>query len=517
MHLVKDFWRNNPTACVLSLIGALVAIRTAMAIASPLELGPDEAQYWRWSRTLDFGYYSKPPLIAWVIALSTAVFGDSEWAIRLFAPALHGVAAFFVYLLGARAFDRRIGAWAAAIYLLMPGVFLSSAIMSTDVVLLPPSAAALYFLWRFRDEPTYRHAILAGACIGLAMLAKYAALYLYGGVVLAALIDRETRKALLSPAGLALLVSSLVVLAPNLMWNAANDFATVSHTADNVNGGGVDIDPFSLVRFVLDQSAVFGPVLMLLLLAGFVLVVGRKDKWTSTREFWLICFVAPPLLIILAQEILSRAHANWAASAYPAASILVASWIDRVFGRPASRRAVGPWIKGGVALNVAVGVVFSVMWVLPALADATGMSMTMKGVRGWKETVAELSVRARELNATAIMVDDRELWHGLDYYTRNQDLPPVRTWRRGAAPRSHAEDKGRMRPGDDVRVLVASGAKGLRAMIRQDFTTIEELGYLDIPLGPTRDRQLKLYVASDYRPAERTPEFEAKFAHIRER
>ena len=520
MHALKDFWRSKPTTCVLAVIGALVAMRVGMVIATPLEIGPDEAQYWRWSRALDFGYYSKPPLIAWMIALSTSVLGDSEWAIRLLAPVLHGVAAFFLYLLGARAFDRRIGAWSAAVYLLMPGVFLSSVIMSTDVVLLPASAAALYYLWRFREEPAFSHAILAGACVGLAMLGKYAAVYLYAGIALAALIDRDMRKAMLSPAGAALLAASLVVLAPNLIWNANNGFATVSHTADNANLSGAGFDLSSVFTFLADQAAVFGPVLLLVLLAGFAMIVGRKDKWTSTREFWLICFIAPPLLVILAQEILSRAHANWAASAYPAASILVASWIDRVFGRPTSRRPVGPWIKGGVAVNLAVGVLFSVMWVMPFIADATGISTTMKGVRGWKETVAELSSRATGLDATAIMVDDRELWHGIDYYGRGQqlppELPPVRAWQRGSAPRSHAEEEGKMQPGEDARVLVASSGEGLRAMIRQDFAAIEEIGYLDIPLGPTRDRQLKLYLASGYRPAERTAEFEATYAPMRE-
>ena len=31
----------------------------------------DEAQYWLWSRDLAFGYFSKPPLIAWLIRLAT--------------------------------------------------------------------------------------------------------------------------------------------------------------------------------------------------------------------------------------------------------------------------------------------------------------------------------------------------------------------------------------------------------------------------------------------------------------
>ncbi len=511
MNALKSLWRDNPVACVLVTIGALVALRIGMVIATPLEIGPDEAQYWRWSRTLDFGYYSKPPMIAWAIAASTAVFGDSEWAIRLLSPVLHGVAAVFLFLLGRKAFDNRIGAWSAAIYLLMPGIFLSSTIMSTDAVLLPASAAALYFLWCFRESPGYRNAILAGACIGLAMLGKYAALYLYGGVALTALIDRDMRKAVLSPAGGALVIASLVVLGPNLYWNAANDFATVGHTADNANIAEAGFNPLNVFDYLADQIAVFGPVTMLLLLAGFATIVGRKDKWTSTREFWLVCFVVPPLFVIMGQEILSRAHANWAASAYPAASVLVASWIDRAFGRPTGRLKVGPFIKGGVALNVFIGVLFSVIWTLPWLADATGASNAMKGVRGWKETTRELSARAAELGATAILVDDRELWHGLDYYSRNTEMAPVRQWQRWPSPRNHAEQAGGLQSTEDARVLVASISADLRPKIRQDFASFEELGYLTIPIGPTRARKLKLYLASDYAQAPRTPEFEAAF------
>lgn len=492
-------------------IAGLVVLRIGMVIATPLEIGPDEAQYWRWSRTLDFGYYSKPPMIAWVIALSTSIFGDSEWAIRILSPVLHGIAAIFLFLLGRKAFDNRVGAWAAAIYLLMPGIFLSSTIMSTDAVLLPASAAALYFLWRFRETPTYRNAILAGACIGLAMLGKYAALYLYGGAALAALVDRDMRKALLSPAGAALGIASLVVLAPNLYWNAANDFATVGHTADNANLAAANPNLLSALDFIVDQIAVFGPVMLLLLLAGFATIVGRKDKWTSTREFWLVCFVAPPLLVIMGQEIISRAHANWAASAYPGACVLVACWIDRVFGRPSGRLKVAPFIKGGIALNVFIGALFSLMWVLPSLADVTGASNAMKGVRGWKQTVAEVSERANGINASAIMTDDRELWHAIDYYGRNIEMLPVRQWQRGSTPHSHAEEAGPLQPGDDARLMIVSSNEGIRGILRQDFASIDPIGYITIPLGPTRERKLKVYLASGYTHAERTAEFEATY------
>ena len=55
------------------LTAALTAARLVALFRTPLELYPDEAQYWLWSRTLDFGYYSKPPVIAWAIWATTVV------------------------------------------------------------------------------------------------------------------------------------------------------------------------------------------------------------------------------------------------------------------------------------------------------------------------------------------------------------------------------------------------------------------------------------------------------------
>jgi hypothetical protein len=512
MQALTKLWRRNPAATVALAVSLIVALRLFAVVATPLEIGPDEAQYWRWSRTLDYGYYSKPPLIAWIIAASTAVFGDGEWAIRFFSPILHGLASFFLFLLGKQAFDARIGAWSSAIYLLMPGIFLSSTIMSTDAVLLPAWAAALYFLWRFRDEPKLVNGALAGAAIGLAMLAKYAALYLYVGAALASLFDRDMRKALRSPAGAALIVASLVVLAPNLWWNAANNFATVSHTADNANLGEAGFDLLHVFGFLEDQMAVFGPITLILLFGGFALVLHRKDTSTSTREIWLTAFIIPPLAVILGQEIISRAHANWAATAYPAACVLLAAWIDRGFGGETSRFKVKKPLLAGIGLNALIGVAFTVVWIAPSIGDLTGLANAFKRLRGWEQTASDLGAMAAKQNATVIMVDERELWHGIDYYGRNMSLPPVRAWQRGDTPRSHAEEAGKVEPAEaDQTILLASVGDGFHSMFAADFKTLTPLGELKVPLGPKKERVIRLYLASGYHPQPRTAEFEAKY------
>ena len=66
---------------------------------SPLELSVDEAQYWHWSKKLDFGYFSKPPLIAWLISISTSIFGNEEWSVRIFSTIIHFLYRLFYGLL----------------------------------------------------------------------------------------------------------------------------------------------------------------------------------------------------------------------------------------------------------------------------------------------------------------------------------------------------------------------------------------------------------------------------------
>ena len=240
-------------------------------------------------------------------------------------------------------------------------------------------------------------------------------------------------------------------------------------------------------------------------------MLGRKDKETTTRELWLLCFIVPPLVVILGQEIMSRAHANWAAVAYPASSVLLASWIGRTFGGETGRIKAGGLIKTGVGLNAVIGVFFAVIWLAPSIGDAIGGSNAFKRVRGWEQTADELGASALRHNATALMLDEREVWHGVDYYGRDRNLPPVRAWRRGDHPRSHAEEAGTIRPGEDRIVLIASVVPEDRPKIRADFDSIESLGELSVPLGPKKKRVLKLYLASGYHPLPRTAEYNTKF------
>ncbi|MBA3817002.1 MAG: glycosyltransferase family 39 protein, partial [Parachlamydiaceae bacterium] len=73
----------------VNLLLAFLCLKTAaivfVILYAGIGLGPDEAQYWTWSQHLDWGYYSKPPGIAWQNWLGTYLFGSTEIGVRSMA------------------------------------------------------------------------------------------------------------------------------------------------------------------------------------------------------------------------------------------------------------------------------------------------------------------------------------------------------------------------------------------------------------------------------------------------
>src|SRR5437660_10862277 len=62
-------------AAALLILGAALLRLLYLACDCPLDLAPDEAHYWDWSRHLDWSYYSKGPLVALLIRAACALAG----------------------------------------------------------------------------------------------------------------------------------------------------------------------------------------------------------------------------------------------------------------------------------------------------------------------------------------------------------------------------------------------------------------------------------------------------------
>lgn len=489
MSELLNIWRARPVRSFVVLAGCLTLLRIAVLAFSNADLGPDEAQYWVWSRDFAFGYFSKPPLIAWAIGLSTGLFGDSEWAARLTAPLFHLGAASFVFALGRRLYGDAAGFWAGIGWLVLPGVALSSVLITTDALLLFFWSAALYFFFRLVEaRGSLVFAALLGAAVGLGMMSKYAMIYFPLGAGLAFALSADMR------AGLKwrdLLVAALIaalMLAPNLAWNAAHDFRTIAHTAANARWNGSLLHPAKFAEFVVAQAGVFGPVPFLLLIWGAATLGKRLRQAGPARaaDLALLAFVAPPLLIVSLQALISRAHANWAAAAFPAALILVTAW--------AFRARIGWLARAGALVHAAAAALFLAAFANFALADAVGAGTALRGVRGWKEAAAALNGAARGYDA--VLVDDREVMGPLIFYAR--EAPPFMALDSNNRVEHHYEAFMPYDPARAERVLAVLTDDSPLAL-EEKFSSIRRVGEIDADLGSGRKRRLYLFEASGYR------------------
>ena len=147
---------DRATLAFLLVLITVTAARVVALFYIPLGLYFDEAQYWMWSRAFDWGYFTKPPLIAWVIGSTTLLAGtDAEWAVRLGAPIAHMSAAGALFILGRSMYGAWAGFWAGFGWLMLPGVWFSSSVISTDALLLPLWSIALLAMWRLVSTPAW--------------------------------------------------------------------------------------------------------------------------------------------------------------------------------------------------------------------------------------------------------------------------------------------------------------------------------------------------------------------------
>ena len=495
-------------AWTLGFVGLLTAVRIAGLFLSPVELYPEEAQYWLWSRHLAAGYYSKPPMVAWAIWATTRL-GDGEALVRLAAPLAHGAAALMLARAGRRLYGGWTGLWGAAIYSLAPGVQLSAAVIATDSLVMACSALAVwsYAAWLTSEDVRGRlgWAAALGVALGLGGLSKYAIAYIALGLALHAVLSPATRRRwrareVAATAGLALLT-----LAPNLAWNAAHGFQTLAHTAHDAALGGRAgphrlnlLDSRTEPGFVISQLGVFGPVPLGVLIVGAILALRRRGP---AADGALGALAAPALVLILLESLLARANANWAAVAYVPASLLVAAWLVRWRARL--------WLGLALATGAATLGVFLAAGESTALADRLGLANSFKRARGWEAVDALVTREARALSPaglSAITVDDRFTFNALAYYGRRDwppGAPPLTVWVREIRPGNEAEGDRPLKAG--ARVLFVDVGGAYRAEAMRDFTRVRPLGAWKVWTDPRHAREVYMFLGQDYRRRPRDP------------
>jgi len=478
----------------LTAVGALTVVRLIGLQFSVVDLYVDESQYWSWSRELAFGYYSKPPMIAWVIAAADAVCGSGEACVRAPAAILYFGTSVLVYAIGLRLYGGTVAFFAGLTVALAPGVAFSARIVSTDVPLLFFWALALFAWLQLVLGGSRRWAVVLGAAFGFGLLSKYAMAYFVPCAVLAGLVEPRARRLLAAPALWIAFAAGALFLVPNIIWNLANGLVTMAATGRNIAESGVRLEPANALEFVASQFVLVGPIVFATLL---VLAVRIRSSLVTADDRLMLAFSLPIYGAITARALIAEANANWAAAGAISAFVVATAILVRT-GRLrliAAGLAIGAVCQAGLL----VGDRFANRVTVPALASPDVYRRTI----GWRALGVEVARIIAARGARSIVADGRADVAALLYYAA--DGPTVYAWPQpGARPQDHFE-LTRPLPADAPEPILAIDMCTDPDRFAAQFGSVARAGSITVPTGPTSTRTHAVFLLADRRAMPAAP------------
>jgi hypothetical protein len=516
----------------------------------PIDLSGDEAQYWEWSRALDWSYYSKGPLVAYVIRASTAVFGSEMWAVRLPALVFAVGTSVLTYWLTRRLFGSdRLALGVILLNHVVPMFVAGSLLMTID----PPyffcwGLASAFFALAVLDGKRWAW-VGVGLSVGVGILAKYGMLIWPIGMLAFLLIDPASRRWLRTPWPYVAMAIALVFLIPPIVWNVQHDGVTFKHVAKQTGAAkqGKALDG-NFLEFLGSQLGVLGPALAVIV-GGAIAYAWRRQSVIRERPSprpspgvpgegerhhraaVLLLWMGLPLFVIcVLGSLRSKMQVNWPAAAYFTWMILAAYFLGTRLASVASWRPWRMWFWGAAVFGVAMMPVahdFEVVYPLIARYNAWRVDrLKARGVtdekklaraqvemrqadptaklKGWKELGARVSREMHGLHQPFVLCEDYMQTAEMAFYVNGQP----KTFCVG--PYIRKIDDRKRRTQYDVwpdRSLAQPHLRGRDAIyvgymndtVRGAFASVEELPEEPIVRRGQKVRRFKVYRCRDFR------------------
>lgn len=495
-----------PAAKVYFWLLCLLFGRLAYSFFCPLELSGDEAYYWDWGRSLDWGYFSKPPLIAWLMAFGEQFLGGSAFALRSLAAVFGTGGLLACYLLAKSLFGERTAFFALAALVCSPANAALNLIITIDAPLVFCWSLALLSFWKLIASPSWawKWAALLFLALGFGTLSKQMMLTFIPLAFCFLLFSAEHRKSLRNPRLYATLLLPALFLVPTLLWNARHEWITVQHTAHHFAGEFSLLKSISrLFGFLLSQAGVLSPITWALTVASLLSGAYCLRRFRP-QELYLWLFSAPALLAICLLSFQRNINPNWPAVFYPAGILFTAAWATNQFSTGKLYRWRS-WFKPGLYCGAALALLAYALPVLMAPLGLAGSKIDITArLGGWRSLAQEIaSLRADAPTPPFILV------HG-HRYTASQlafylpDQPRTFQWQSsGSPPQSqyHLWGIPDSLRGQDALIIMDAHLASLPPDLQNAFTTIHPIGPLSIPLGPTKSRNYLLFKATHYLPS----------------
>lgn len=297
-------WR---TAAV-GIIGFVILLR--FVYLGVAQLIPDEAYYWQYAQHMDLSFYDHPPMVAWLIWLGTALFGQNEFGVRIGAFICGLIAIAYLYGFARNLYDKPTAMGATMLFVVIPFGFASGLAMLPDAPLIAAWIATLYYLERALLANKNLAWVGAGIAFGLGILSKYT-LGLLGFAALAfILLDPTARRWLSRPHPYIATAVALLMFSPVIIWNMEHEWVSFLFQTGRIGGEQADFATHKLIAYI---AIVLTPVGLLAAMLALYTVLSKSVKQPESprKNLFIGIFTGIPLLIFLVLSTYDSPRFHW--------------------------------------------------------------------------------------------------------------------------------------------------------------------------------------------------------------
>lgn len=488
----------TPMRCRLILVLVLVVGIAGHVIylhSTSIDLAGDEAQYWDWSRNLDLSYYSKGPLVAYIIRASCAIFGDTMPAVRYPAILLNAGTLVVLYLLTRKLFgSERLALGTTLLFEMMPAFIAGRVLMTIDPPMFFCWALATYFAAVAIFDGRKWMWMAVGIVVGLGFLAKYVEFVWFIGLFGCLAFRSRERK--FAGAFLAFLIASLFTI-PVLLWNHQHDWVSFRHVAHQTGatGGGFLLEGVPV--YFLGQIGVVGPTMAYLMVVAIVIALKSRSEDPHRDKLIFLLWIGLPLFFLTAMvSIRTKVQLNWPVPAYFTLHIVTAYFLSQ---RLQSIQSWKPW-RGWFWATIVIGIVlipiaresaiiFPILKPIAHVTKKPGDDLDpLARLRGWRDLGMYISHQLPDMGPDAfILCDDYQQTAETAFYVEGNP----RTYCAGSyfGKRMSQYDMWPDRRLDETSPLIGKNAiyvgKGgsIPGAVEAAFERVERLPFLDIEMG----------------------------------
>ncbi len=335
---------------LLAILATLFLLRSGFLLVNGLGLVGDESYYWDWSRHPDWCYFSKPPMVAWLIGVSTWLLGDSEAAVRFPAVVLGTIFLWYFHATARAFYGRRAAAFAFVLMLATPNNVIANLVMSIDPPLYCFWMISLFYLRRALFDQQASAWFWAGCASAAALLSKQVAVFVPLMLLVFILLDRR-RYVWLRHEFLIYLLPIMVGLIPILVWNQQHDWVMFDHSKSHFTNQSAATIAGSLKytgQFFLYQMLLNTPLIFGLALISSVKNVLNFKILSAEKQF--LALTGPVLLLgVVLLSFIQKVQSNWPVQFYFTALILLSGdWLVGQWKKPFKFALISGYVLVGL-------------------------------------------------------------------------------------------------------------------------------------------------------------------------